>query len=64
MLENLITEDELCVLLRKKKCTLQMWRHRGQGPAWIKLVGRIFYDRRRVDQWIASQERVPEQAAA
>jgi predicted site-specific integrase-resolvase len=59
MLEHLINETDLCERLGVTKATLQAWRQRGQGPAWIKLVGRIHYDRRRVDEWIAASERVP-----
>ena len=37
MLENLIGEDELADQLRKSLATLQTWRSRGLGPAWVKL---------------------------
>jgi len=59
MLENLINEDQLAEELHKKKTTLQAWRSRGLGPPWLKIVGSIFYDRRKVDAWIAAQERTP-----
>jgi predicted DNA-binding transcriptional regulator AlpA len=63
MLEYLIREDELAEFLGKSKPTLQAWRARGQGPPWLKLVGRVFYDRRKVDEWIAANEHVPQRAA-
>ena len=63
MLEHLISEDELAGRLLLTKQALQAWRSRGQGPPWLKLVGSVFYDRRKVDEWIAAQEHVPGQAA-
>jgi hypothetical protein len=64
MLEHLISENELAERLDKTKQALQAWRSRGQGPPWLKLVGSVFYDRRKVDEWIAAQERVPTRAAS
>jgi len=64
MLDYLISEEELADWLRKSKSTLVAWRQRGQGPSWLKLVGRIYYDRRKVDEWIAAQERTPDEMNA
>ena len=64
MLENLMNEDQLAEQLHKKKATLQAWRSRGLGPPWLKIVGSILYDRRKVDEWIAAQERAPRRELA
>jgi len=60
MLENLIGEDELAAQLRKSRATLQTWRSRGLGPAWVKLGQSIYYDRQRVREWIAASEHMPD----
>jgi predicted DNA-binding transcriptional regulator AlpA len=64
MLEHLISEDELAERIGKTKACLVAWRHYGRGPPWIKLGGKIYFDKRKVDEWIAANEHVPQRAAS
>ena len=50
MLEHLMDEEQLAAQLRKSKATLQTWRSRGQGPAWVKL-GKSIYTTGRSRLW-------------
>ena len=49
--------DETAELLRHSKGTLDNWRHRGEGPPYARLGGRILYDRDAVIEWVRSHER-------
>ena len=40
---GLLNEKEAAQFLAVKPTTLQQWRHRAKGPAYIKLVGKIKY---------------------
>jgi excisionase family DNA binding protein len=63
MIEHLMTEAELCKVLGLSKPTLQSWRSRRQGPAWIKVGHRILFDKRAVEAWLQAQTRDPATAA-
>lgn len=38
-----LTQDELAAFWRVSPRTLERWRARGRGPAWIRLEGRVLY---------------------
>jgi excisionase family DNA binding protein len=40
--------------------TLQQWRYQGKGPAYMKIGGKVRYDRDDLDKWMRSQRVVPE----
>ena len=44
-LANRLTERELATHWRVAPRTLQRWREAGTGPAWLRIGGRILYDR-------------------
>jgi excisionase family DNA binding protein len=64
MIEDLMTEDELCEVLGLSKPTLQTWRSLRKGPAWIKVGKRVFFDKRQVEAWLQSQARNPAEKPA
>ncbi|MDR2488667.1 MAG: hypothetical protein LBD42_04145 [Desulfovibrio sp.] len=45
-----MVEDEYGI----QKRSLQLWRSAGTGPAYTMVGGRIFYERVRLDEYIAS----------
>ena len=40
---NFLTADELAARWRRSPRTLERWRARGIGPAWIRIMGRVLY---------------------
>lgn len=52
---DLLTADEVAAIARLSKMTLSGWRHRGRGPAWVKLAGRVRYPLGEFVRWIDSQ---------
>jgi predicted DNA-binding transcriptional regulator AlpA len=59
MIENLMSEDELCKALGLTKPTLQTWRSLRKGPPWIKVGRNIFFDKQKVESWLQAQTRDP-----
>ena len=49
------TDEELALIATRG--TLSQWRHRGEGPPFLKLSGRILYEGRVLNQWL-DQHRV------
>ncbi len=54
----LLTERQAADLLALSPRTLQAWRIRGGGPAFIKLGSAIRYDAEALTAWVAEQQRV------
>ena len=53
-----MTTNQLAELLGLKPQTLRMWRLRGNGPPYIRLVGprgRVIYRASAVDEWLLSR---------
>lgn len=40
--------------VRAKRSTLQQWRFRGGGPAYVKIKSQVRYTRESVDEWLNS----------
>lgn len=40
------------------QATLYDWRHRGIGPASVRLGRRVYWRRSAIESWIAEQERL------
>lgn len=53
----LLTERQAADLLALSPRTLQAWRGRGGGPAYIKLGTAIRYDADALTDWVAEQQR-------
>lgn len=55
-LNDLLTNEQTATMLGIKPNTLEIWRHKGKGPAFIKLgthpSSPIRYQRSRVMAWI------------
>lgn len=54
---RLNTEKEEAARLNLSERTLQAWRTRGDGPAYIKTGRAVRYDPRVTDEWLASRAR-------
>lgn len=42
-MDPLLTEDQAAEVLRVSSRTLQGWRHRGEGPPYVKLGSAVRY---------------------
>ena len=49
----LLPADEAARQLGLQPQTLAQWRHKGGGPAYVKLGNRVFYERAVLDAFIA-----------
>ena len=56
-LQEICTTEEAARYLRLKKQTLEVWRLKGTGPAFLKLGRRVLYRREALEQFIAERER-------
>jgi predicted site-specific integrase-resolvase len=54
---DLLTEAELCELLKVSPHTAKQWRWAGRGPDYVKMHRAIRYRRADVQRWIARQTR-------
>ena len=52
-----LTETALADRLALSRRTLQMWRHKGGGPRFVKMGGAVRYRWRDVEAWLAEQSR-------
>lgn len=55
--DELLTEIDLAVELQMRPQSLADWRHRGKGPAYVKLGQLVRYRRSDVDRWLDAQTR-------
>lgn len=46
-----LTTKELATRLRVTPGTISVWRHRGEGPPHVKLVGKVLYRLEDVEDW-------------
>ncbi|EIC19500.1 helix-turn-helix transcriptional regulator [Thiorhodovibrio frisius] len=51
----LLNETEAALSLDLSPRTLQAWRIRGEGPAFVKLGRSVRYDRAEIDRFIAER---------
>lgn len=57
---ELLNQKEAAAFLRLVPNTLLAWRSRKQpGPAYIRVGGRIFYDKKDLITWLASRRVTP-----
>jgi excisionase family DNA binding protein len=64
MEEELLTTRELAAELGKPYRTLDQWRWRGLGPAYIKFGNTIRYRRSDVEAWLDSRTHQPTESAS
>lgn len=50
--DELLTERQATELLRLTGRTLATWRHRGQGPPWVKVGRFVRYRRTAIETWL------------
>jgi excisionase family DNA binding protein len=50
-----LTPDEVASLLRVERRTLDQWRYRKQGPAYVRAEGTIRYPRTEVETYLAAR---------
>jgi len=51
-LEDFIPETEAAAIVDRSPVTLQRWRRLRIGPPFYRRLGRIFYDRNELAEWI------------
>ena len=56
----LLDKNETAQLLQKSTKTLDLWRKRGYGPAYLRIGGTIRYDRQAVDAFLESCQISPD----
>lgn len=50
-----LTTSELAIELKRAPETLTRWRRLRIGPPYIRLQGRVLYDRQAVEKWLQEQ---------
>jgi hypothetical protein len=61
--EPMLPEDEAARELKVKPQTLGAWRHRGQGPAFVKIGKLVFYRPSDIRRYVESRVVRPTEAA-
>lgn len=54
-MKELISTAEAAQYLDVAEQTLANWRWLGTGPKWIRVGGRVKYDRHQLDAWLDAQ---------
>jgi len=62
-LQELNTTEESARYLRLRTQTLEAWRLKGTGPAFLKLGRRVVYRREALERFMAERERCSTSAA-
>ncbi|WP_027081498.1 helix-turn-helix transcriptional regulator [Luteimonas mephitis] len=55
LLSDKLTTEELAIELKRSEATLLRWRRLRIGPPYLRLQGRVLYDRQKVQDWIEKQ---------
>jgi excisionase family DNA binding protein len=58
-----LTESQAAARLGLKVATLRAWRHKGKGPAYVRLGRAVRYLMTDVDDFIQSNRQIPRQGA-
>jgi hypothetical protein len=57
VLDGYLTESELASEIGRCVTTLRLWRRKGGGPPFTRIMRTAFYDIEKVRHWIDSQHR-------
>jgi hypothetical protein len=52
VLSNKLTTSELATELKRSPETLIRWRRTRRGPPYLRVEGRVLYDRVKVEAWL------------
>lgn len=55
LLTDRLTPAALAAELGRTVATLKRWRRNRQGPPYFRVHGRVLYDRKRVEAWLAAK---------
>lgn len=55
LLSNKLTTSELATELKRSPETIIRWRRIRQGPPFLRVQGRVLYDRVKVEAWLNAQ---------
>lgn len=55
LLSDKLTTEELALELKRSEATLIRWRRKRIGPPYLRLQGRVLYDRQKVQAWLEKQ---------
>lgn len=55
LLNNKLTTAELAAELKRSPETVMRWRRLRVGPPFMRVQGRVLYDREQVEKWLAAQ---------
>jgi hypothetical protein len=50
------TTKEFAAWINRSTITLQRWRSEGTGPAYVKVGGRVMYERETIYEWLRGLE--------
>jgi len=59
LLSEKLTTSELATELKRSPETLIRWRRTRRGPPYLRIEGRVLYDRTKVEAWLNSQTGSP-----
>lgn len=62
LLSNKLTTSELANELKRSPETIIRWRRQRIGPPFLRVQGRVLYERNKVEAWLQSKQ--VEQASA
>jgi hypothetical protein len=57
VLDGYLSEKELAAEIGRSIVTLRLWRRKGDGPPFVRIMKTPFYNVEKVRGWIAAQER-------
>jgi hypothetical protein len=55
LLDSKLTTRELALELKRSPETLERWRRLRIGPPFLRVQGRVLYDRNQVEAWLQEQ---------
>lgn len=55
LLSNKLTTAELATELKRSPETITRWRRLRVGPPFLRIQGRVLYEREKVEAWINAQ---------
>lgn len=56
LLHSKLTTAELAAELKRSPATIMRWRRQRMGPPYLRVQGRVLYERSTIDAWLRSQQ--------